>query len=209
MSRLDWFTIAVVAICILAILFLLGKTSSLLNNENSIMTDPNTEISGDTDLDSDESDIYTDETLEPSDMDEDSDNSIDAAGDDAIASSDGDSSEDEGANTGKSIDASETDIEEPIEEEEPVRVNTSPSSGSASSGGNFMVVAGSFAQMINAENMVRDLQKKGFASAEIGKFNAGKYATALAGRFDSQAEAQSLVADLKAKGIDAYIQKRK
>lgn len=210
MSRLDWFTIAVVGICILAILFLLGKTSSLLNNESSIITDPNVELSDVSELDSDESDIYTDETLEPSDLEEDADG--DATNDETVASNSGKSSEDNGINIGKAASGSETDTATDIVEtavEEPVRVNTSPSSPASSSGGNFMVVAGSFAQMINAENMVRDLQKKGFAGAEIGKFNAGKYATALAGRFDSQAEAQSLVADLKAKGIEAYIQKRK
>ena len=201
MSRLDWFTIAVVGICILAIAFLLWKTSSLLGNENSMLNDQDTEITIDGDSDIDDSEIYTDETLDPDGFDDEDDSLND---EDAVASTD----EDDAMDSDEDMDDSDSEMEEPMEEE-PTRVNTSPSASASSSGGNFMVVAGSFAQMINAENMVKNLQKKGFASAEVGKFNAGKYATALAGRFDSQAEAQALVTELKAQGIEAYIQKRK
>jgi len=208
MSRLDWFTIAVVGICIAAIVFLLIKTSSLLNNENSIMADPNTELLDDADSDLSEDDIYTDETIDPdNDENDDSFASEDDIDSGELTDATATAAEDDGMNTGKGGSDDYEEEEEEPEEEAPSRINTSPSSGD--SGGNYMVVAGSFAQMLNAENFVKSLQKKGYAGAEVGKFNAGKYATALAGRFDSQSEAQALVADLKANGIEAYIQKRK
>ena len=209
MSRLDWFTIAVVSICILAIGFLLLKTSSLLKNENSIMQDPTTELLNDSDSDLSEDDIYTDETIDPDTDDEDA---LAAKGSDSDESSEdlSDAATD-GINKGRtdndtSGDEDDADTEELAEETS--RINTSPSA-SGNSGGNYMVVAGSFSQMINAENFVKKLKNQGYDGAEIGKFNAGKYATALAGRFDAQADAQALVAELKAKGIEAYIQKRK
>jgi len=207
MSRLDWFTIAVVGICILAIAFLLWKTSDLINKEDSLLENSGTEITTGDGSNFDDDDVFTDETIEPDNFDD----NDDMANEDneAVASKDGESSEGYATDDDEDMDDSESGMEESMEDEESTRVNTSPSANAYSSGGDFMVVAGSFAQMINAENMVKNLQKKGFASAEVGKFNAGKYATALAGRFDSQAEAQALVSELKGQGIEAYIQKRK
>ena len=206
MSRLDWFTIAVVTICIAAILFLLAKTSSLLNNEDNILTDPTTIVDDVDDSDLDDSDIYTDDTMEPEDDGDDSDPSVsdaeaDAAGEDDIddSSDDDDSGDDDGYTTGKNTDDGASD-------DEP-KVNTSPSGGDV--GGDYLVVAGSFQQMINAENFVKKLQGMGYSDATIGKFNAGKYATALAGRYDSRADAQALVDELKGKGIEAYLQIKK
>ena len=212
MSRLDWFTIAVVTICIAAILFLLAKTSSLLNNEDNILTDPTSIVDDVDDSDLDDSDIYTDDTMEPEEDGDDSDPAVadaeaDAAGEDDMGNDlddesgdDGDdSSADDGYTTGKNTDDGASD-------DEP-KVNTSPSGGDA--GGDYLVVAGSFQQMINAENFVRKLQGMGYADAAIGKFNAGKYATALAGRFDSREDAKALVDELKEKGIEAYLQIKK
>ena len=212
MSRLDWFTIAVVTICIAAILFLLARTSILLNNENNIMSDPDTSIIDEVDdPDLDDSDIYTDETMEPDGEDEelyDDETSSDTDDDLADDYDDLDDSSDSASEGGEGDDGYTTgknSIEE-SDEDEP-KVNTSPSFGDA--GGKYLVVAGSFQQMLNAENFVRKLQGMGYSGASVGKFNAGKYATALAGRYDAKADAKALVDELKAKGIEAYIQIKK
>lgn len=79
----------------------------------------------------------------------------------------------------------------------------------SSSTGDYLVLAGSFRQRANAEAVVRRLKNKGYAEAELSLFNRGAYATVLAGRFETYAEAQARVSALKKDGVDAYIQKKR
>ena len=207
MSRLDWFTIAVVAICISAILFLIYRVGALQDNEEKTNSDATTIVDDRNDDNLDDSDIYTDETIDPDGdfADEDADF---ISTDDEDASMDDDSSAASGEQENDSLSDDENDNSADDEsfDDEP-KINTSPSSDASL--GKYMVVAGSFQQMLNAENFVSKLRGMGYSNAVVGKFNAGKYATALADRFDNPSDAQALVTELKGKGIDAFIQTKK
>ncbi len=80
---------------------------------------------------------------------------------------------------------------------------------SSSTNGNFLVVAGTFKQEINAEIQLKKFKQMGYVNAEIGKFNKSTYASLIVNRFSSSAAANSLVKSLKNKGIDAYVHEKR
>jgi cell division septation protein DedD len=75
--------------------------------------------------------------------------------------------------------------------------------------GDFMVLAGAFRQQINAEAMLRQVRRKGYATAEIALFNRGAYAAVVVDRFPTENEAEQLARELRNKGFDAYVQKKR
>lgn len=80
----------------------------------------------------------------------------------------------------------------------------------ASSGvGDFMVLAGAFRQQTNAEAMLRQVRRKGYATAEIALFNRGAYAAVVVDRFPTESEAERLARELRGKGFEAYVQKKR
>ena len=74
--------------------------------------------------------------------------------------------------------------------------------------GRYVVLAGSFRQLANAERQTGKLRKAGFAEAEVIKSTGGAYAMAMVGRRSAEAEANRLMAQVKAKGFDARVVKR-
>lgn len=78
-----------------------------------------------------------------------------------------------------------------------------------SSGGAYMVLAGSFKEKANAEAMVTRLRKAGFDNASVEIFDRGAFAVALVDRFDSYKEANTLVKSLEKKGIEATVYKKR
>jgi len=88
----------------------------------------------------------------------------------------------------------------------PVKKETSPAASSASTGGQHLVIAGNFAQKVNAEQRVQELKKAGFPEAEVVNFDLSEYHTVCVGRFDDVNEARKLVKKLKDyHKIDAYV----
>lgn len=79
----------------------------------------------------------------------------------------------------------------------------------SSSGGNYLVLAGAFTVMSNAEAHAKRLEKMGFSGAKVALFNKGKYATVLVDRFESKSEASALVNRLTEKGVEAYVQTKR
>jgi cell division septation protein DedD len=77
--------------------------------------------------------------------------------------------------------------------------------GDTYSEGKYMVIAGTFRQMANADRMVSRLRKMGYNETRISKFDRGKYAVALVNRFSSLNSARQLERDLESKGIDAEV----
>jgi len=75
--------------------------------------------------------------------------------------------------------------------------------------GAYLVVAGTFRQMINAEQELAKLKAKGYDNASIAKFNNSAYASLIVDRFDNSAEAKQYVKSLKNKGMDAYVHKKR
>jgi len=232
MSKLDWFTILVIAVCVLAIGALIWNAKNLYQDTNN--KPANTDISED----------YTDTA----------DNDIEATYDINV---DGDGDGDNGVNTNSSAggssaihsdsdiareaaeaDAEEARIAEREAAEEAARVNnsggsesgrintnTSPSSRDngiatnspsststravSTSEGNFMVLIGSYTQMISAERMLRSVRSKGYRSAKIEKFNNGKYARVLVDRRKTLNSARDLQAELMDDGFRDILIKEK
>lgn len=226
MSKLDWFTILVIAVCVLAIGALIWNAKNLYQDTDSIT---------DTDISEDYTDITENDAKETYDIDV-----------------DGDGDGDNGVNTNSSAgggsaikydsdvarEAAEADAEEArmAEKEaaeqaarsnnsESGRINTNTSPSNVNSGistnsnatnssdaasrtqattnseGAFMVLIGSYTQMISAERMLRSVRSKGYRLAQIEKFNYGKYARILVDRRATLNSARDLQAELLGDGF--------
>ena len=185
MSRSDYINIGIIAVCLLALIFLVYKFVNLDSPkppEGELATDQPEEAYYPDPL---PSDTYEDPTYQYNPEPDTTQETAPAA---------------ESKLPEKPVETApepKTPANEPVEEAVP------------SSSGAYLVLAGSFRQRVNAEALVRRLQKKGYTEAELSLFNQGAYATVLAGRFETYAEAQTRVAALKKDGIDAYIQKKR
>lgn len=84
-----------------------------------------------------------------------------------------------------------------------------PAAAPAQEYGDYLVLAGAFRQQINAEEMLRQVRRKGYSNAEIAPFNRGAFAAVVVDRFPTDAEAEVLATELRNKGIDAYVQKKR
>lgn len=219
MSRLDWFTILIVSICIIALGFLVFKTVQLMNNDQ-----PNTTRS---------------EILEDDDRNEHQmayNESTRAATDDDTpvpGADDQDLDDDELPYDPEEVEAPETNEPESNPDPEPRTVTTPKASDAGTSGsqpktqaapanttpkggtptsydadGEFMVVAGSFSQRYNAESQVKRLKGLGYQNARVESFNGGALATALVDRFDNYDRAKALENELKGKGVDCFVKKK-
>jgi cell division septation protein DedD len=75
--------------------------------------------------------------------------------------------------------------------------------------GDFMVLAGSFRQRMNAELLEKRLKQQGYPKARVELFNRGTFAVVLVDRFEQLAEANALVSTLAAQGVEARVQKKR
>ena len=83
---------------------------------------------------------------------------------------------------------------------------TKPAATTPATGGQHLVIAGNFAQKVNAEQRVQELKKSGFNDAEVINFDLSEYHTVCVGRFSDVNEARKLVKKLKDYyKIDAYV----
>lgn len=101
-----------------------------------------------------------------------------------------------------------------LKEAEAKKMEASDASGevatyNATSNGQYLVVAGTFRQMINAEQELAKLKAKGYDNAYIAKFNKSTFASLIIDRFDSSASAKQYVKTLKKKGMEAYVHKKR
>lgn len=86
---------------------------------------------------------------------------------------------------------------------------SAPKSYGSTANGEYMVVAGTFKQMINAEQALRKFKKMGYENSTIAKFNKSAYASLIVDRFNSSEEAKSYASTLKKKGLEAYVHKKR
>ena len=187
MSRLDIFTIVVVVICVAAIIFLLYRTTDLFKSKDALNNPQLTEES-----------LYEDDGGSGDDYSDDPYYDEDTTEFDFLADSASDST------TQPSTDYQpETTVEEetkPVQESKPV-LNVEEMDGS----GSFLVLAGAFTVMSNAEAHAIRVQSLGFSNAQVALFNRGKYATVLVDRFENKSDATALVSQLTDKGIESYV----
>lgn len=245
MSKLDWFTILVIAVCVLAIGALIWNAKGLMDNNKKAEQTERSEDYVDKDAESDIDENY-DINM---DGDGDGDNGINSngsAGGSSVIQYDSDV-----AREAAEADAEEARMAEQEAAEEAaaiarnsssgaesgrINTNTSPSSENSgdngissksatsttsssstaartrtasSSEGKYMVLIGSYTQMISAERMLRSVRSKGYRSAKIEKFNNGKYARVLIDRRKTLNSARDLQAELVSDGFRDIIIKEK
>ena len=200
MSRLDLFTILIVGVCILAIVFLIFKALEIANgNDNQKATDSSSMVTDTDDGYENDASIYDSEEI-----------TDDVATTDANAITDDAEGTTGYASTGGEI--SEDDAEEADDADETATSATTTTSdepeiiSSDASYGKYLVLAGTFKIKSNGEDHARMLRRKGYTNAKISIFDRGTYAVVLVDRFKSQSEANALVSQLKNQGIEAYVQ---
>jgi hypothetical protein len=71
----------------------------------------------------------------------------------------------------------------------------------------FLVIAGSFSNEVNADRMVQKLKDMGYSEAEKIVFDFSQYYSVVSGKHDSEATAKEMSIELKNKNINAYVHK--
>lgn len=193
MSRLDYLTIGIVALCIAALIYLVYRYVNLPHSAETVQ--PTSEV------------VEKDTTQS---------STTDLNGFPAEDSSDN-------VQPGPSavVEPSQTPKENTPAKKEPVKPNPAPvqpvtppvdnpiSESASAASGRYMVIAGSFEQKSGAQNQLQKIKKLGYNNARVELFNRGAYAVVLVDRFDQASDAQALVNKLKSKGFDAMMRVKK
>lgn len=194
MSRLDYVTIAIVAVCVAALIYLVYMTTNLLGG-----TPRDEAVANPSALEQEDSYTGTEEYY-PEDTT--------AAFEDSYPDQ-GEPASDEGYDSGKAPAYEDATNEAQSSGGEAKAAAEDPKADYASvATGQYMVLAGTFKYKGNAENMVRQLRSMGYSGASVELFDRGAFAVALVDRFDGLKDAQALKAELTSKGIEAYVKQK-
>lgn len=189
MSRLDYLTIGIVALCIAALIYLVYRYVNLPHSAENVQ--PTSEV-----VEKDTTQVSSTD-LNGFPVEDSSDNVQPGPG--AVV---------EPSQTPKENTPAKTEPVKPnpalVQPVTPLVDNTISESASAASG-RYMVIAGSFEQMSHAQKQLRKVQKLGYSNARVEKFNKGAYASVLVDRFDKASQAKALANTLKSKGLDAMV----
>lgn len=188
MSRLDYLTIGIVALCIAALIYLVYRYVNLPHSPTNTTT---TEV-----VDTDRTQFQREDTTGfPAEDTSDKDK----PGPGAVV-------EPEVVPEEKTPVQSKNNkpvVAEPKPVAPPVDNNTSETA--SLSAGRYMVIGGSFEQVSHAQKQLRKIQNAGYPNARVEKFNRGAYASILVERFEQSSDAKALVKTLKSKGFDAMV----
>ena len=206
MSRLDLLTIAIVIVCLAALGYLVYKIVNLMNPPEE---GPTTSISDTYTDPADSEDTYNYDAevdsagtnYDESDLDDDELDNYNSEDNYDASSSRLDESELDNESTG----LAETGTQTTTAPATTTTTSTSTSTRSNSSGGRYMVIAGTYKQKVNAENQVNKLKRLGYSNAQVELFDRGSYAIVLVDRHASESAAQQMVGKLRGEGIDSYI----
>ena len=91
-------------------------------------------------------------------------------------------------------------------------VATGPESGVTARGdgkAEFLVIAGTFRQEMNARRRVSDLMEAGFTRTEMMNFDRGTYAVALVNRSPDYGAARKIADRVRAAGFEATVYRRR
>ncbi len=75
--------------------------------------------------------------------------------------------------------------------------------------GSFLIIAGTFRQVINARTRVRDLKSAGFNDTTLENFDRGTFAVALVNRTGTYAEAEELARRVRSAGFEVEIYRKR
>lgn len=188
MRKLDTFTIVIISICLLAAALLIYVAWNKLSNK--------------TDDENDRSALYED-------IEEDRDGEFYYLDEDEKITPPSTFEEEEETEPQNTSTYDEVnDLQEVDKNGDPISDNeTPPMPSSYSTTGEYLVLAGSFRIMANAESHVRTIRNKGYNNANVERFDKGTYAVVLVDRFTSLSSAQDLVGRLRGDGVEAYVKK--
>jgi len=179
MSRLDYATIVIVAICLIAAGFLLYKTYNMFTGDEEAQQDATQQEDEAFPSYEEDEPYYYDTT----------------AFDTTAYGNDFDTPTEDESTTTETYDNT-------IEED-------TPSAYDSDALGAYMVLAGTFSNAANADRFVQDLRARGYPNARVEPFDGGTYDVILVDRFSTYGEASDLVQQLKSEGIEAYVQKKR
>lgn len=228
MSRVDYLTIGIVGICLLALGFLVYKTVRLMGDgatNEEVAVDPayqtDTSLTPDTYSYEYDDNAAGAKTSADEDLDDEQMNYSENSGvanpksDDKSKTANASSSGQKTStpSTAKERDVASTPAEDDVEVKKPAAKSSTakPKSDPApetsdASAGPYLVIAGTFSERANADAMVKKLKKMGYDKAVVRPL--GKYAVARVDRFATEADAKALEKELEDKGIeDAYVRK--
>lgn len=190
MSRLDYLTIGIVALCIAALIYLVYRYVNLPHPAENTSTT--------TMVETDSTEFKKDDTTGFPAEDA-SDNNKPGPG--AVV-------EPEPEVVPEEKTPIQPKTEKPVTPEPkptaPV-IDNSTSEMAGLSAGRYMVIGGSFEQVDHAQKELRKIQKAGYPNARVEKFNRGAYASILVERFEQASDASALAKALKSKGFDAMV----
>lgn len=214
MSRVDYLTIGIVSVCLIALGFLIFKTVKLMGGSSSGEAVKEAPYQDTSSIDPYSSYDYSDTTAhnnytDDEDLDDDQvspyEENTPPATTSKTETSKGSSSKTQTAAKPAPKTTSQPQTKTPSTTTD----NTSrTSTASSSSTGDYLVIAGTFSQKSNAEAQVKKLVKLGYTNASAQNFDRGSFTVALVDRFATLSEAQKLEKELKAKGIDVLVKKK-
>ncbi len=224
MSRIDYLTVGLVALCMAALIFLVYKYVNLGNQPakppTAVFEEPKPGSSEDVApiaapadekpaIDSpkvNDAKPLADNTPPTSSKEEDKTKSSGVSTDKTEANNKA-STPDTKANAAQTTPSPSPAPEKttPAPKPTPAPATTTSSSKPATVPGKYMVIAGSYKEIRFAKEMLVKIRKMGYRKAQIEKFNRGAYATILVDRFYSEKPARKMVADLKFNAIDAMM----
>lgn len=188
MSRLDYLTIGIVALCIAALIYLVYRYVNLPHSAANTTTT--------TMVDTDSTEFQKEDTA-GFPAEDTSDNNKPGPG--AVV-------EPEVVPEEKTPVQAKTEKPAAPEPKPTAPVTDNNTSETASlSAGRYMVLIGSFEQISQAQTQLQKVKKSGYGNARIAKFNRGKYASVLVDHFSQVSEAKALAKALKSKGFDAGV----
>ncbi len=205
MSRIDYITIGIVSICILAIIFLVFKMTNIFKSEE----EPAPVVETIDETVGMEEDIYDYQQNDHSDVSATASTDAGTTGLQAPSSSQAGTATSKPATTSGSPSPSSTQGSS-----NPVTTSTPSSGGTGSaispapamtSEGKYLVLAGAFTKRALADKEVDRLRKKGYSNASVEIFDRGKHAVILVDRFDNMEAAEKLAKQLRTDGINCYV----
>lgn len=204
MSRLDYITILIVVIGIAALSYLIYKIYQNNSQQQSRVNEVETPYDPDQQTDDETASISSEDynnSITPQNQDDDY---YDEEGTGFEESTSAVQENQSSTNT------AEDEFTTKGTEEQETASDNFDNSGTSSSYGAYMVIAGTFTIKQNAENQAKKLRQLGYSNASSHIFDRGAYAVVVVERFDSYSEANRLKNELITdRGIDAIVQKKK
>lgn len=213
MSRLDYVTIAIVAVCVAALVYLIYMTTNLLGGDNNepepatATTDPYEEEGYEDDqtatFNGDSAALADENGYDGASYDDEDDYQ-----DDYDTGANDDTYRDKGGYEDSGYDDSSADEPEDTYEDTRTPASSASEDYASVSAGDYMVLAGTFQYKSNAENMVRKLRNMGYDDARTELFDRGAYAVALVDHYPDYDEAKRIANELTNSGVSAYVKKK-